>query len=96
MAAGEARFYAVQRSTDLTPWFLVSTSHTSCVSGRKATEPANAAECHAKASHVSERQQGDQARYPTTMMATDRASLLRNTDSEVGCMYLVVPHKTPN
>jgi hypothetical protein len=50
MAAGEARFYAVQRSTDLTTWFLVSAPDASCVSGQNATEPAKAAECHAKAS----------------------------------------------
>jgi len=34
MAAGEAHFYAVQRSTDLTTWFLVSAPHTSCVPER--------------------------------------------------------------
>jgi hypothetical protein len=44
MAAGEARFYAVQRSTELTTWFLVSTSHAPCVSGQDTVEPTKAAE----------------------------------------------------
>ena len=50
MAAGEARFYAVQRSTDLTTWFLVGTSHGSCVSGQNTVEPTKADDCHAEAS----------------------------------------------
>jgi hypothetical protein len=49
LAIGEARFYAVQSSTGLTPWFLVSTPHVSCVSDQNTVEPTKADDCHAKA-----------------------------------------------